>query len=128
MKKDAKEKFNKLIDSIKETKDEFMSDDLDMVNDCIKDCATYIERVVAMEAAIKVLRFRLEPEKYRSKIADLDRARKDAHNALIASINAVNRMTTYYNVEPIYNGEDDRYAKAEFAKAVVDIYFKERNE
>ena len=58
--------------------------------------------------------------------ARLDKSRTIAHNALISNVNIVDRLCKINETEPIYGGEDDRVAIAEFARQVVNEFFEER--
>lgn len=46
----------------------------------------------------------MEGEQYRTKRTDLDKQRTNAHNALIASVNLLNRMAANAGIEPVYDG------------------------
>ncbi|MGB9803119.1 DUF3232 domain-containing protein [Desulfofundulus sp.] len=125
-KNSTKTKVMTLIEAINKSDGKFKNDDLLAVQEFIDDCGRYIERVTAMEAALQVARFRLEPEDYRQLIVDLDRGRKLAHDALIASVRLVNRLCGVYGVPKIYDGPDERIPIAEFAMEVTSEFFKER--
>ena len=45
---------------------------------------------------------------------------------LISNVNIVDRLCKINETEPIYGGEDDRVAIAEFAMQVVNEFFEER--
>jgi len=121
-----KAKVNALIEAINAGSSPHKNDELQIINDFINDCGAYVEKVTAMEAAMATERFRLDPSDYRELIMRLDRNRKLAHDALIASVRVVNRLCLAYDVPKAYEGPDERIPIAEFAKNVVDEYFQER--
>jgi Protein of unknown function (DUF3232). len=122
-----REKFNELTARIKDSKEEYWRDDLEALEDSIKQCGEYIKSVNNMEAAITSARFRMEPEDYREYIMQLDNTRRIEHNYLIRSVRLINKLCSIYRVEPIYKGDlDNRIEIAEFAKSVVDEMFDTR--
>jgi len=122
----VKAKIAALIEAVNTGKTPHKTDELQIINDFINDCGNYIEKVTGMEAAIATERFRLDPADYRELIVRLDRNRKLAHEALIASVRVVTRLCLAYQVPKVYEGPDERIPIAEFAKEVVDEYFAER--
>lgn len=115
-----------LIDAIKRSKESNKNLELEYVENFIKDCGAYIEKVNAMEAALTSARFRLEPDDYRELIVQLDRSRKYAHDALIASVRLINRLCGVYDVPQVYKGPDERILIADFALEVTTEFYKER--
>ncbi|SHF76596.1 Protein of unknown function [Caldanaerobius fijiensis DSM 17918] len=90
------------------------------MEDYIKDCNHYAKTVADMEGALTVARYRLEGEEYREYIANLDRNRKIAHDALIASTKLLNKLCKIYGEPAIYTGGESRIEIAKFAIAVTD--------
>lgn len=122
-----REKFNTLVQRIKDESGAYWKEDLETVEDSIKQCGRYIKTVNDMESAITSARFRMEPEDYREYIMNLDRSRKIEHDALIVSVRVLNRLCSIYRVDPIFTGDlENRIEVAEFAKAVVDEMFETR--
>ncbi|MEQ6359529.1 DUF3232 domain-containing protein [Thermoanaerobacter thermohydrosulfuricus] len=122
-----REKFNVLVQRIKDEAGTYWKEDLESVEDSIKQCGRYIKTVNDMESAITSARFRMEPEDYREYIMNLDRSRKIEHDALIVSVRVLNRLCSMYRVDPIFIGDlENRIEIAEFAKAVVDEMFETR--
>ncbi|MGI9951420.1 DUF3232 domain-containing protein [Moorellaceae bacterium AZ2] len=121
-----KERISALIQAINMSGTPHKKDDLQSVEDFIEDCGKYIDSVMAMEAALAVARYRMEPEDYREHIIELDRRRKLNHDALIASVRLVNRLAKLYGCEPVYTGPDERIAIAEFAMEITQEFFAER--
>ena len=60
------------------------------------------------------------------EIMRIDKSRTSTHNALIATITAVNRWCTERGLPPIYKGENDRRQMGDFALELVNEYFKAR--
>jgi hypothetical protein len=122
-----KKKFEKLISAISGAKETtYKKDDLQSVEDLILDCGRYIEKVNHMESAITVARFRMEPDEYREYVMNLDRSRKYAHDALVASVRVLDRLCRAYQVDPLYAGPDERIPVSEFAMDVVKEMFEGR--
>lgn len=122
----VKNKIMNLIQAINNSGSQYKSSDLKAVEDLIVDCGSYIDKVAAMEAALAAARFRMEPGDYQDLIVRLDRSRKYAHDALIASVRLINRLCGVYNTDVVYNGPDERILIAELAAEVVMEFFKER--
>lgn len=120
----VKEKITVLINAIQGSQEPYKDHDLEAVEGLITDCGNYIDRVMAMEAAIASARFRLEPQDFQELVTRLDRGRKYAHDSLIASIRLVNRLCGVYGVDIVYTGPDERIPMADFAMEVVKEYFE----
>ncbi len=123
-----KAQFAELILKLGELKDIDVSKDcIAYVEDIIKTCGTYVEKVTQMEAAIATARFIMEPEDYRTYISNLDKTRKIAHDGIMANFAILNRYCRLAEVPPIFKGDlNDRYKAAEYAMDIVQAYFKER--
>lgn len=122
-----KKHIQHLIDAIKNSEYKMATDDLETVERLLTDCSGYVDRVIAMEAAISLARFRMEPEDYREHVMSLDKQRKYAHDAIIVGIRLLNRLCKLYKVEKIYTGdEESRLAVADFAIQLVNEYFEDR--
>lgn len=121
-----KERITMLTNAINKETDTHRDSDLETVEDFINDCGAYVDKVTAMESALAIARFRMEPEDYRELIIRLDRNRKYAHDALIASVRVINRLCKNYGVSQVYTGPDERIPIADFALEVTAEYFKER--
>ncbi|OIO20457.1 MAG: hypothetical protein CO029_05045 [Candidatus Magasanikbacteria bacterium CG_4_9_14_0_2_um_filter_41_10] len=64
-----------------------------LISRVLDDLQDYVERINAMERHIKMLQFRgLSGRDIAERIADLDDLRRNAHNALIASLHAATRF------------------------------------
>ena len=98
-------------------------DSLDLIETNMNNLNVY-----AMEVQIQTLRFRLEGEDYREAVTNLDKRRRNAHEAAIAACSILNRMANLAGVEPLYSGNlEDRNEVAEFCIAIVDELFHGRS-
>ncbi len=119
-----KEKIEKLVRLLNGAGEQDMAKDMDEI---LKSCAFYIDRVVAMESAQSILRFTLEPDDYRMTLTELDKNRKIAHNGLIANVKLMNRYCKLVGIDPIFKGDtDSRIEVAEFAMEIVKDIFETR--
>ena len=96
-------------------------DALDLIETNMNNLNGYVSAVYAMEVQIQTLRFRLEGEDYREAVTNLDKRRRNAHEAAIAACSILNRLANLAGVEPLYSGNlEDRNEVAEFCIAIVD--------
>lgn len=87
----------------------------------------YVNAVYTMELKMPILRFRLEPAEFRDAIMELDRTRRDAHEAAIDACRILNRMCEKAGLENLYPGNiDERLEVAEFCMTVVSTLFEDR--
>lgn len=103
-------------------------DALDLIETNMNNLNGYVSAVYAMEVQIQTLRFRLEGEDYREAVTNLDKRRRNAHEAAIAACSILNRLANLAGVEPLYSGNlEDRNEVAEFCIAIVDELFRGRS-
>ena len=103
-------------------------DDLDFVIDEMKNIIKYVSVVENMESQLPILRFRFEGEAYISRVENLDKTRRAAHETAIGAVSALNRLCKSYGLEPFYIGdEQNRYQVADFCGNVVNELFVERD-
>lgn len=90
----------------------------------LNNAADYVRSVVVMEvAAARVAE--LDFEEYREERESTDRARSNRHDALISSVDAVNKICDAHGVPRIYTGGTERRAYGDFAmELVADIFTK----
>lgn len=101
--------------------------DLEMLEDIEKDISNYVKIVTDTENSIKLARFRLEGQDFRDYVSNLDFARRMSHNSAIASVKALNRICSAYEIDNIFKGNlNDRIEIGNFCKKVVDELFLER--
>ena len=73
--------------------------------------------------------FRSEGDEYRAWVSDMDRSRRNAHEAAIANVSMLNKMAEKLGVEPIFDGDiKDRNAVGDFCGALVFEYFDNRTQ
>ena len=66
-------------------------DALDLIETNMNNLNGYVSAVYAMEVQIQTLRFRLDGEDYREAVTNLDKRRRNAHEAAIAACSILNR-------------------------------------
>jgi hypothetical protein len=103
---------------------EYCSADLKALDELVRDCEHYVTSVTTMERVLTIQRHRLDPESYREAMQRADNNRRMLHEALMASLEAINRLSTQ-----VYGGEKlftfaDRHEAAEIAIRIVDEYFE----
>ena len=119
-----REKINLFLDTISKTPD---SDFVSLVEDLVSAAAEYVRRVVIKEAASVVGKFNKEGAEYRDNCQRLDESRSDAHNSLIATVKAINRLCRIYDIPVIFAGDEQKRVEiADFAQQLVDEYFSTR--
>lgn len=102
-------------------------DILTLIEDSMNALSSYVSTVYAMEVQIQTLRFRLEGAEYRDAVMELDKRRRSAHEAAIASCSVLNRVASIIGSEAMYAGNlDDRYEVADFCIAIVEELFHGR--
>lgn len=120
-------KMNKLCEKIKNQSVDDVQMELELIEEAGKDCSEYVKKVVDMEHAVNVARFRLEGQDYRDYITELDKARRAVHNVVISDIKVLNRLSMLHSLPLLFEGNvNDRIEVGEFAKALVDEYFANR--
>lgn len=118
-----KEKFISLAQAM--GKAEMGAKLLSMLELNLETIVDYVKAVYMLEINIQIVNARTDdPREAAERIADLDRRRRDAHNAAIAAISACNRMSDRFGVEHIYSGDiEDRCEVADFCgDFVIEVY------
>ena len=90
----------------------------------LNNAADYVRSVVTMEVvAARVAD--LDDEDFREERQSTDRARSNAHDAFISSVDAVNKICDAHGVPRLYTGGAERRAYGDFAmELVADIFAK----
>jgi len=119
-----KTKIDVLKSKIIAAANEYCSADLKALDELVRDCESYVVSVTTMERILTIQRHRLDPESYREAMQKADNHRRMLHEALMASLEMVNRMSTQ-----VYGGEKlftfaDRHEAAEIAFQIVEEYFE----
>lgn len=90
----------------------------------------YTDYVVRMENHMTVLSVMgCSGEEYRDKVQDMDFGRKARHDAAIASVNQLNRLSQNWGLELFYDGPTDdehRYQIGDLCGEVCNEYFQGR--
>lgn len=82
------------------------TDLLGMISDCMKSLEEYHRAIFEMETWLKLYSHKnLSREDYQVRITESDNRRTICHNAVLASVNILNRIAAQYDVSPIYDGE-----------------------
>ena len=97
-----------------------------MVADMILSAAEYVRAVTIMETARANVADR-DAEEARELKESTDRARSNAHNDLIACVNAVNRICDKHGVPRVYTGGEARREYGDFALSIVSSVFINRH-
>jgi len=109
--------LNKLIESARNDKEM-----LEMILDFLKGFEDYHRAIFEMESWMKMYNHKNMPgNEYQATVAELDGNRTSCHNAVLASINILNRMATLNNIPEIYSGmvSEDQPYRREVADAVL---------
>ena len=95
---------------------------LSMIEDCLKTFEEYHQAIYEMETWVKLYNHNnVQQKEYQEKVSEMDSRRRNCHNAVLASVNILNRIATQFNIDLIYNGtvsEDTPYRR-EVADAVL---------
>lgn len=115
-------RINRIIDSLKTD-----SDATDLFQEMILDCSKYVNAVVEYESIRMTGKIMMEPDDYWKRVEELDRGRSIAHNRLIDSVRAFNRICSERDIEIVFKCDlDDRAKVAYFAEKIVHIIFVNR--
>jgi hypothetical protein len=99
-------------------------DDLKSIEKYLTSFPNYFNAVINHTIQINVVGLRYEGEEYRDKISKIDHDRRDAHIRLTDSINKLNRLSSYYQGEKIFDmdKELDSNSRDDRAQAVKIVY------
>lgn len=102
-------------------------DALEVITDAVDSFCDYIYAICRMETRLPVLSATLKGEEYRASFTELDTNRSRCHDAAIANVGVLNRVTEGAGLGKIYTGDPtDRLAVAAFCKEIVDELFAGR--
>ena len=111
------ENLNNLIETARDDKEM-----LDMMSDIFKGFEEYHRAIFEMETWMKLYNHKNMPgDEYQVTVAEMDRSRTSCHNAVLVSINILNRMAAQLNVPAVYNGtiSEEQPYRREVADAVL---------
>lgn len=81
----------------------------------------YVNAVVRMETMMPIWRARYDTQEFQDSVQRIDTERKHAHDAAIASVNILNRMSKSLGLEPFAEVDtNDRHAVAEMVGNYVN--------
>ena len=107
--------------------DKATGDDLELIEEIVKNCAEYVKDVDVGEAQIKRFYATLEGEELRERVAAVDQRRRIRHNEAITSCKMLNRLASVYNTDNVFTGDDtDRLQIADFCLDVTVTIFQNR--
>lgn len=107
--------------------DKANADDLELVEEIVKNCTKYVEDVDVGEAQIRRFYATLEGEELRERVAAVDQRRRVRHNEAITSCKMLNRIASLYGTEKVFTGDDTiREQVADFCLDLTTIIFQNR--
>jgi len=107
--------------------DKANADDLELVEEIVKNCTKYVEDVDVGEAQIRRFYATLEGEELRERVAAVDQRRRIRHNEAITSCKMLNRLASVYNTDNVFTGDDtDRLQVADFCLDITVTIFQNR--
>lgn len=122
------EKESALLRRLKETDyamfDGNKDEALDTVGSSLMSMPDYVNTVVRMQVMQPIWAQRCEQDEYMDNVQRIDRQRKHAHDAVIANVNILNRMSAGLGLQPFADVDTaDRHAVADLAgRYVNEIY------
>jgi hypothetical protein len=90
----------------------------------VRQSVKYVD--VVTEHSYQVQVFGMQNSMGYSDLEDIDNRRSKTHDSLIALIAAVNRLCEHYGIAALYDGDDERKQKGDFALELVSAYFQTR--
>ncbi|MCR4620862.1 MAG: DUF3232 domain-containing protein [Clostridiales bacterium] len=116
-----------LVERIKQSADSFAVDDLASLNNAMNNFRTYVNAVNDGEQQIRLTQFQFEGQEYRDAVETYDRLRHSAHEAAIADVLLVNRLSKLYGASPLFTGNaSERLEVADFCLDVTIELFNNR--
>ncbi|MBQ3054614.1 MAG: DUF3232 domain-containing protein [Oscillospiraceae bacterium] len=101
------------------------SDERELIERMIHSSADYVRQVVIMESTRLNFAGR-QSDDLRAKVSETDKVRTDRHNALIATVNIVNRICDAHHLPRIYCGSEKRREYGDFAIELTAEIFNDR--
>lgn len=95
---------------------------LDMIYDALATFENYHAAIYEMETKVRLYYGAMDSLDYRKMENELDERRSLCHNAVIASVNMLNRMAEQKGIAPIYDGvvSEARPYRREVADAILE--------
>ena len=118
-----KEQIGTIIGKLSTENDQ---DSVQLVDEMLKNCMAYVQKVYALEVYI-LTKTEGDPDEYRQTVSNMDHTRSVTHNALISSVKIVNRIFDRAGLPPIFTGDTEkRIEVANFAMEIVSELFSLR--
>lgn len=98
------ERFGQIINKIKECDPSKVDAYFSFLENSSEDFPDYINKVAMGEMQISIARVRYmgSPEEFQEVVSQADKARRNAHLSLVASINGINRLAKMIGAEPFF--------------------------
>lgn len=124
------ENYRKLFHQIAESArlgEADVEDDLEALRKAALNFFNYVTKVNTAEIEVQFSKVFLTGEDRGTKVEEVGRDRRTAHEAAIASAAQVNRMAAFYGVGPIYEGDlKQRLQVAQMCIEATDVIFANR--
>lgn len=115
------EAFNKLSEITVNT------EDYEIIEDLVKCCVDYVSDVDVGETQIKRFYATMEGDELREAVMNVDRRRRNYHEAAIASCKMINRFAHMSGVNDVFIGDiDNRYEVADFCLEITTHIYQNR--
>lgn len=111
--------LNKLIAHFKDDED-----DMAMIVSAIESFEDYHRAIYRLELTRRLFSCKaIDADTYRADAVERDRSRTVNHNAVLAQVNYLNRLSAEAGLQPIYDGvvSEERPYRREVANAVLDF-------
>lgn len=98
------------------------SDMIELICNAFDTFERYHASIIRLEVQRKLYRCgAMDSETYREKIPELDQARSNIHNAVLAEVKLLNRLAASAGLPPLYDGtvSEERPYRREVANAVM---------
>lgn len=103
------------------------TEDFEIIKDLVTCCTNYVKDVDVGETQIKRVYATLEGDELREAVMNIDRRRRNYHEAAIASCKMINRFAHASGVNDIFVGNvDDRYQVADFCLEITSTLYQNR--
>lgn len=126
---DQYDKMIKNLTAAAKTGDADAEMDIQDIKRVMDSFCNYVNTVDMTEMRIHIAYARMEGTELRDAITLYDTSRRNAHEAAIASANAINRYARFYDAGKIFTGDvEDRYQVADFCLEVTVKLFQKGQE
>ena len=122
------QKIKNIINKLVETNFDFFDGSVDEACEFLEkrliSFPDYANVVIREQICLPMWRLRLDPEDFRINVQEIDRQRRDYHEAAIDAVNILNRLCAAIEVEPFSDIDTtDRHAVADMVgDFVIELY------